>query len=481
MKAAAQVGLFVVVAIVLFVGALVAVGKNLYPAQADSYTVVMPDAGGLAKGARVLMAGVQVGEVTDVTVASPTQARLKIGVKKGTRLPLSTRAQIAATLVGLGDTPLSLVQDAGYRGPSGEFSPGMTIIGGKAGPLDAILPDGGTRLYGEFTETLKSVRALLSDKGYQKDVRSLLATTDKTLQTSQQTLSAFAKLADRSDALLAQNQGQINGILRTTEGTLSSVQETARSIERYAKTGKLQGGADRLIADAHRIAVQSEAILVDLRRTLNDPAVNSDLRATVANLKATTDKLPALVDDANRAVDGFTALAEKSQGLPDKLGNALDGAADLEKRLGGLTDKVGGVFGGKPRSFPPISTELDLIRESDPNRLRTDLRVSVPLSDGFVQAGLWDAFERNRVILQLGKTVNSSLDYRYGIYAAKPGVGVDYRIAPKLGFRGDLWDLNNPRLDARLRYEFGGGLIGWLGMDRIFQDPAFTIGVGIRR
>ena len=482
MKAAAQVGLFVVVAVALFLGAFVVIGKNFLPDSKDVYTVVMADAGGLSKGARVLMAGVQVGEITDVAVDSPTQAKLKIGLKKGTRLPLSTRAVLASSLVGLGDTPLSLVQNPGYKGPSGTFSPGMTILGGKAGPLDGILPDGGTKIYMEFTETLEAVRKLLDDKGYQKSIKSLLATTDRTLQTSQGTLLAFAKLANRSDALLAQNQGQINAILRSTEATLTSVQGTALSIERFAKGGKLQGGAETLLADAHRIALQSEAMLKDLRKTLNDPALNSDLRATVANLKATSDKLPALVDDANRAVDGVTDLTAKSQDLPGKLGNALDGATDLEKRLGGLTDKVGGVFGGGKRtSFPPITTEVDLIRESDPAHLRTDLRLSVPLSDGFVQAGLWDAFERNRLILQLGKRVSPSLDYRYGLYASRPGVGVDYRLASKLGFRGDLWDLNNPRFDARFRYEFGGGLIGWLGMDRIFRDPTLTIGVGIKR
>ena len=482
MKAAAQVGLFVVVAIALFLGAFVVIGKNLLPDSKDVYTVVMPDAGGLAKGARVLMAGVQVGEITSVAVDTPIQAKLKIGLKKGTRLPYGTHALLAGSLVGLGDTPLSLVQSPGYRGPKGFYSPGMTIVGDKAGPLDGILPDGGTKIYSEFTQTLESVRKLLDDKGYQKSIKSLLATTDKTLQTSQATLQAFAKIANRSDALLAQNQGQINAILRSTEGTLTSVQGTALSIEKFAKSGKLQGGAETLVADAHRIAAQSEAILKDLRKTLNDPVVNSDLRATVANLKATSDKLPALVDDANRAVDGFTDLATKSQDLPGKLGSALDGATDLEKRLGGLTDKVGGVFGGgKPRALPLISTEVDLIRESDPAHLRTDLRLSVPLSDGFVQAGLWDAFERNRIILQLGKKVNASFDYRYGIYASRPGVGVDYRLASRLGFRGDLWDLNNPRFDARFRYEFGGGLIGWLGMDRIFRDPSLTIGVGIRR
>ena len=83
--------------------------------------------------------------------------------------------------------------------------------------------------------------------------------------------------------------------------------------------------------------------------------------------------------------------------------------------------------------------------------------------------------------LQLGKRLNPSLDYRYGVYGGRPGLGVDYAFTPKFGLRTDLWDINDPRFDARLRVELGGGLIAWLGADRIFHDTALTIGVGVRR
>jgi hypothetical protein len=41
--------------------------------------------------------------------------------------------------------------------------------------------------------------------------------------------------------------------------------------------------------------------------------------------------------------------------------------------------------------------------------------------------------------------------------------------------------LNDPRFDLRFRYDFGGGLIGWFGMDRVFKDNAPFIGIGIKR
>jgi phospholipid/cholesterol/gamma-HCH transport system substrate-binding protein len=479
MKSAAQVGVLVIVAFVLFAAGVAVVSRS-FGEKTDSYIVVMPDAGGLAKGSKVLMAGVQVGEVTEVGLNGPQQARLKIGLKEGTHVPLSTRALVSTSLVGLGDPPMTLVQDPAYHGAAGDFPPGGTIEGGKAGPLDSILPNGGTELYTEMTETLKSVRKLLADDKLQGGVRDVLATTKQTMETSQETLRAFTKLATRGESLVGQNQAQIAAIIRTAEKTLVAVQGTAETIERFAKGGHLQKGADTLLADAHSIAQQSKAILVDLRRTINDPDLNANARATLSNVKETTAKLPGLVDQTTKVATNVADLTAKSQELPGKLGTVLDKAADLEERLGGLVGKFGGVLDRKPKGLPLISTEIDLLRQTDPGYWRTDLSLTVPTGDGFVAAGLWDAFNRNRVTLQYGTSVNSTFGYRYGIYAGRPGVGVDYKLAPRLGVRTDLWDINDPRFDARLRYEFGGGLVGWLGVDRIFAHPSLTIGVGVR-
>ncbi len=481
MKSAAQVGVLTVVAFVLFGAGVYVVGGSLFAQKKDVYTVLMPDAGGLAKGARVLMAGVQVGEVTEVGLDGPQLAKLKIGLKQGTQVPHSMRALISGSLVGLGDTPINLVQDLKSVGQLGDFAPGDTIPGGKAGPLDSILPDGGTELYSQLNETLKAVRVLLQNNGLQKDVRNVLATTQETMKASQDTLRAFTKIALRGDEIVAQNQAQIAAIVKTAERTLLSVQGTAEAIEKYAKAGHLQKGTDTLMADAHDLAEQSKLLLADIRRTVNDPALNANLRTSADNLTKTTEKLPGLIDNANKVAANVADLTASSKELPGKLGTILDKASGLEDRLGGLVDKFGGVLGKKSKGLPPFSTELDLMRQSDPGYWRTDLNLSFPMTDGFVTAGLWDAFGRNRINFQKANNLNSSLDYRYGIYAGRPSVGVDYSFAPRLGFRGDLWDFNEPQLDAKLRYELGGGLIGWLGVERFFSHPTFSVGVGIKQ
>ncbi|MFX4493701.1 MlaD family protein, partial [Acinetobacter baumannii] len=67
------------------------------------------DAGGLAPGAKVLMAGVKIGSVTKVKLANPKLARLTLNIDEGIHIPVGTSATVQGSLTGLGDTPLVLI------------------------------------------------------------------------------------------------------------------------------------------------------------------------------------------------------------------------------------------------------------------------------------------------------------------------------------------------------------------------------------
>jgi hypothetical protein len=44
-----------------------------------------------------------------------------------------------------------------------------------------------------------------------------------------------------------------------------------------------------------------------------------------------------------------------------------------------------------------------------------------------------------------------------------------------------LFGLNNTRLDASFRYDFGRGITGWVGLERIFDRNAAMFGIGLKR
>jgi phospholipid/cholesterol/gamma-HCH transport system substrate-binding protein len=163
--------------------------------------------------------------------------------------------------------------------------------------------------------------------------------------------------------------------------------------------------------------------------------------------------------------------------LSEKANELAEEARIVLKKLQDFFNKVPSTGGLKG-----VEAGMDLIRETTPNHWRTDMNAKIPIGGGSnLHVGVWDAFESNRFTLQLGKPYMSTNEYRYGIYASKPGVGVDFQLSRNLKLKGDLYDINDPRLDLGVRYEFKDGLLGWLGFNQVFDKNAFYVGLGFRR
>jgi hypothetical protein len=107
--------------------------------------------------------------------------------------------------------------------------------------------------------------------------------------------------------------------------------------------------------------------------------------------------------------------------------------------------------------------------------------VTVPFGEERATIGLYDAAESNKLNLQLGRDLTSLLSLRYGVYASKPGIGVDYVLSPRVSLRGDLFGLNDPQMDFRVAYGFGQGFNAWAGIERVFQRPMVAFGVGVKK
>jgi phospholipid/cholesterol/gamma-HCH transport system substrate-binding protein len=174
---------------------------------------------------------------------------------------------------------------------------------------------------------------------------------------------------------------------------------------------------------------------------------------------AITKKLEELLSNANSLVQKFSGMAEDVKGVIKTVNTTLSGS----------------------HSGPKFETHLDILQESKPSFTRSDFTLVFPESNGdSIHFGLYDAFEGNKLIAQIGKKVDDRMQLRYGIFASKPSFGVDYSFGPKAALRADVFSLNNPTFDVRLRYSFGKDLSGWFGMDRIFRDNALTVGIGIK-
>jgi len=480
MHSAAKVGLLLVVFVALLIGGFAVLGKSLLTQAKDAYYIELSDAGGITEGTQVLMAGVQVGTVTSVKLESPIRAQLKFEVKKGFFIPEGSVVQLPTSLIGFGESPLTIVPP--LKSVATAMQPGSTLQGTKGSPLDSFLPEGRQTVV-ELNKTMAAVRKLLEDEKLLAKVTNLLTTTNLTLER-------FGTLANSASGMLASNQTNINKAILAATGAVEDVHKVTLRVAELVQGGKLQKDAFAIMDRIKTITLHADSMVESLNKLINDPKLRGPATQAASNIAEITNTGKEIATNVATMTKNGTAITEnaavvskKAIGLTDQASEIATKASQIEDQLKGVLDKVGGFFNKSPTggNIPKLTTEIDEFRQSQPGYWRTDVSVKFPLTDSTVYLGLYDALESNKVTAELGRNLTDRLAYRYGVYASTASVGVDYLLAPRLSLRGDAWDINDPRLDLRTSYEFGNGLIGWFGIDRVLRDNAITFGVGIRK
>ena len=459
--------------VIVFVGLMVAtyaiLERSVFAKPTTEYYVEFADAGGLTKGATVLLAGVRIGSVTSVELVAERKARVTIAVDEDHRIPAGSTAILPTSFISIGDLRVEIVppQESGLVA---YLKPGDTFYGYVKSPLESLMPDSESTIK-ELNATLTAFRELLEDEEMRAGVNRLVA-------ASEQTIASFGDLAVRMDGLLADNADSFATLLATTGRSLENLEAVSVAVKDLVESGELEDRTIALLDNLNEAVVMGQELMAELNAFATDPEMKRAITETLENVKAMSESGTRIAASAevmaeNGVVVSVEAvkLARKANELADEVKELLDTFRETLDRLrtGGASLATG------------AELTVDLIRETEPGRFRSDLNVTLPLGEERLTLGLYDAFERNKINLQLGRDYGSHLAFRYGVYAGKAALGVDYALASRLGLRGDLFGLNEPQLDLRFRYHFGDGVNGWFGVERIFQRPMPTAGVGIKK
>lgn len=466
MSAAAKVGAFVVLFALLGVAALNVLRAGLFAPKTDAYFAEFADAGGVSVGSPVMLAGVQVGQVAKVNLKGDGRARLELAVEAGTALPKDAVAVVPASLLAIGDTRVLLHGTAA----SGRLIPGSVVQGTLASPLESMGLNLDSTLR-EVERTLTAVRSTVEDEELKQGVKQLIASLDRTA-------AKFGGVAGRVDGLLARNQSAMEASLRSASASLANLQAVSVEVRKLVASGELQGKTTALMDSLQAAVNDGRALVGDLRAMANDPKMRASIDETLENVKLISSSGTRVAADAEVMAKNGVKVSEEAATLMEKANKLADEVDRLiqkfNKTVDDLTERGRGVVGG-------IEMEATLTAESRPGRIRTDLNATLPVGREKLSLGLYDAFESNRVNLQFVRSVAPGTDFRYGVYASKPGVGVDYALGSRVGLRADVFGLNDPRFDARLRVDFGKSVSGWLGVERVFDRNAPSVGVSVRK
>lgn len=467
MQAAWKVGGFVIVFAALLVFAYALLERSFFKKPADVYYASFSDAGGVATGSAVLLSGVKVGQVEKVELVTPNEAKMTLTIDKGTQIPIGSVVVVPASFISIGDVRLLIVPPPKS---TAFLVPGDTLSGKLGTPLEGILPDTSKTML-EVNKTLVALQDLLSDKGLKKQLSDLMVTVTDTSKK-------FGGVATRVDGLIAQNQNKFGSLLTTTGQALKDMQAVSAEVRKLVASGELQGKTTALLDNLNAAVIQGKTLVADMQGFVNDPEMRDSLKGTMANFKIMSESGTKIAADAEIMAANGVEISAETKALMVKANKLAEQVSELVDKFNKTVDK----FSGPAKSITTgIEVETTLAHESGPGHIRTDANVFFPVGKKKVMVGLWDAFESNKINLQLVQPVNDKLGLRYGAYASKPGIGVDYDLASRLGLRGDLFGLNDPRLDLRLGYKFDSGVMGWAGLNNVFGRNTPSIGVTVRK
>lgn len=466
MQDASRVGFLVVVFVALVLGAYALLGRSVFAPKTTSYYAEFSDAAGIVPGAKVLMAGVKIGTVSEIVLQSPNVARMKLEIESDKKIPVGSTAMLQTSLIGFGDNPVQIVPPPRL---SGNFlAPNGVLKGVKASALAGIMPDS-EQTVAELNKTLAAARKLLEDQKLKKSLEDLMATSNKTIEE-------FGKLAAGTSSLLAQNKVYLSKAMADAAAAIHDVRKGIELATKLLKDDKFKGQIAAMLDKLNATGAQAEQLVKNLNDFITDPSLRQPLSASMENVKTMTDSGTRIAASTEEIAKNGVVISEKAIELAEKANLIADEARAALQKLQGFFQKVpsGDVLS-------KIETRMDVLRESDPGRFRTDVDIAVPFKDYKLHLGVFDAFETNKVNAQLGQTFGSDNEFRYGVYAGKPGFGVQYQLAPRFYLDTSMFGLNDTRLDIRARYDFGKDIVGWLGLNRAFDGNAAMIGVGIRK
>lgn len=473
MQGAPKVGLLVIVFVALLYAGYAVLGHALGQAPPIRYFADFADAGGAAVGTPVTMAGVKIGDVREVRLLDPRRARLTLAIDPAVHIPTGSVARQGASLIGIGQNPVEIVAP---KAAAAALPPDSVILGASASPFESYLPPEARTTLRELNATLAATRKILENKTLEKKLEAVLDGSAATMQKFSELSTQTQGLLARTDRMMGENGPQITAAVRSASLAMSDVRKSTALLSKLIESGKYQQQTTQLLDQLNATAKKADDLMASLNGFIGDAEVQANLKDTLSSVNKLSETGTRIAANTETISKNGITLSEKAIQLADKANAIADEAR-------AALDKITGFFskGGPKPVIPKTDVGLDLFRETAPNHWRTDLTARIALDKNFVDLGLYDAFETNKVILEYGNPVTSSLTYRYGIYASKPGVGVDFRVAPRVTLRTDLFDINNPRFDLRTRFDFGSGLVGWLGVERLFGRNAFVAGVGIRK
>jgi phospholipid/cholesterol/gamma-HCH transport system substrate-binding protein len=441
----------------LAVGALVAVAGTVFLvaftffrkgglSARDSYvlTAVFDDVQGLSWKSRVQVAGIQIGEVTDIQLDGD-RARVFMRVKKD--IPLHANACLTKRF------PSALLPDALVE----------ATLGAAPFPLLRDLPEAQrevtcVREAASVAKLMESLSKIAGD--IQVVSRDLASTVGGTQGSIREIIENLTKVTRSVDDLISANSSKVAGILQNTEAFTGDLRDIAsKDKERYHAIAR---NVEEASARLNRVLQSVEGILGP-----NQP----ELAQSVQGARQALDKLNKTLDDVQKVTEkvaqgkGVAGKLLADEELGEKVGRSLETLTGYVDQLAALQVRVGirsewllnqsgakTYFGVTLLPKPDKYYILELV--SDPrgyNTVVTETATTLNQTTGTsvtTQTARSINEQRLAISAEFGKRYGPVV-LRIGIIESSGGVGADLMLLEdSLQFSLNLYQFTRPTVDV---------------------------------
>lgn len=483
MEAKAAVKVVALSACALALGALLYLYLAHFNNNSYLVRVVFEDTQGLLRQSVVRMQGVGIGEVKKIqldTRRNPVQAVVTLQIDRNYSIPRDYRFVIISGL--LISNPQLEVQPPANPNPGIGFLPknNTAVVMGAPSPgmLTSLSPDL-ARSVSSLTGTVQDLQARLDTLSSR--MNTVAGHADKLMVTSTQTVEAAKELI--ADPRLHEDLVATMGNFRlASQNVVVTSRDLGQQLTAFMRTGRSK--FDRLSNTAIDLTSKVGATVDDVRAILNrlqeqvsDPRLQRSLIETVDLARATLASVRQITSDIHQ-ITGDPSLPANVHAT---LSNVTAASANLKQvtaKADTLLEKITGVTKkGRPH-LPPIHLLANVSEQINPGKLRLDGDARLFFTPhSLLDVGIYDLGETSRLNLQFGNVPAPNLLTRYGIYAGKLGVGMEYQAPLGIGLRADLYDANHPRLDVRTLFRVNKSASLWVGADHIFHRASPIMGI----
>ncbi|GBC91639.1 hypothetical protein HRbin15_00093 [bacterium HR15] len=465
----ARVGALLLIGISLLIGGLRFLQARFSERGHYRLYVQFSDARNVSVGASVLMAGVPVGFVREVAlVGTPPIAELTLAIREEVKIPRgSTFRLVGGTLLPT-ETRVEIVppsQVAGYLQPN-ERIRGENPLDFNAA-LNRLTPEAEKTLQ-ELQRTLAAARTLLEDKQLRQSIQ-------QTLQAVEQASEQTTRLLVQAEQMVSENRATVHQLLTQADQAIRELRLALQSANRLLQDPRLREDLQATLAHARAATERAEAALQQINALVGDPQLQEDIRQTAHNVRTLSERANTLAEKTETVLNNATELTRNlNETVTESKGVIQQAKSTFQRVENALQNAVSlRTFG-----FTDATYRIEMGFNTQTERYRTDTLVTLFTPDQrTLTLGIYDFTEGNKLIAQYGTPLSPQLHLRYGLYAAKPGVGVDYRFSKRGLLTLDMFDPNDWQGSLRLNWYVSENILLWGGIESPFRryQPAFGI------